>query len=86
MVNVKSDANTEDSRPHSLMGRFKTPIEYNPNGPLMSCMREPQLMVVKHREKSSYFKHRKENDDFNRSYNKKLAKNKIQCCGRYIKG
>ncbi len=85
MVNVKSDENTEDSRPHCLMAKKTPPVEYNPDGPIMSCLREPQLMVVQHRDPSPFMKFRKINEDFNRTYNKKFSKKNPQCCGRYIK-
>ena len=62
---------------------FKRPLEYNPDGPIMTCMREPQLMFVRG-VRSTFMTKRKMNDEINKDWKKNIASMPI-CCGRYIK-
>lgn len=81
---VRSNAYPEDSQHHCLMGKFtKKEVDYLPDGPIMSCLREPQLMVAEWRERSAFSKNLQHNNDINREWRKKLSK--TVCCGRYIK-
>ena len=66
------------------MGRFtkKTP-DYLPDGPIMSCLREPQLMYVKS-ERSTYMMNKYINNEIQREW-KNMKLPKTICCGRYIK-
>ena len=83
MVTVEPDAYSEDSRPHRLMAKKTPPVEYIPDGPIMSCLKEPQLMVAEWRERSGFSKNLQHNNNINREWRKKLTK--TTCCGRYIK-
>ena len=83
VVDVEPDAYTEDSRPHSLMAKKTPPVEYIPDGPIMSCLQKPQLMYVKS-ERSTFMTKRKMNDEIMRDWKKSIASMPI-CCGRYIK-
>ena len=80
---VRPDAYPEDSRHHRLMAKKTPPVEYIPDGPIMSCLREPQLMYVHWRDKSSFFSNKEHNNNINREFKKK--KGITKCCGRYIK-
>ena len=80
---VRPDAYPEDSRYHRLMAKKTPPVEYIPDGPIMSCLREPQLMYVHWRNKSKYFSNKEHNENLNREFKKKQTQTK--CCGRYIK-
>ena len=82
-VDVEPDAYTEDSRPHSLMAKKTPPVEYIPDGPIMSLLRKPQLMYVKS-ERSTFMTKRKMNDEIMRDWKRSIASMPI-CCGRYIK-
>ena len=66
------------------MGRFtkKTP-DYLPDGPIMSCLREPQLMYVKSK-RSTYMMNKYINNEIQREW-KNMKLPKTTCCGRYIK-
>jgi len=83
VVTVEPDAYSEDSRPHCLMAKKTPPVEYIPDGPIMSCLKEPQLMVAEWRERSAFSKNLQHNNNINREWRKKLTK--TTCCGRYIK-
>ena len=83
VVDVKPDAYTEDSRPHSLMAKKTPPVEYIPDGPIMSLLKKPQLMYVRS-ERSTFMTKRKLNDEIMRDWKKSIASMPI-CCGRYIK-
>ena len=83
VVDVEPDAYTEDSRPHSLMAKKTPPVEYIPDGPIMSLLKKPQLMYVKS-ERSTFMTKRKMNDEIMRDWKKSIASMPI-CCGRYIK-
>ena len=83
VVDVESDAYTEDSRPHSLMAKKTPPVEYIPDGPIMSLLKKPQLMYVRS-ERSTFMTKRKINDEIMRDWKKSIASMPI-CCGRYIK-
>ena len=65
------------------MAKKTPPVEYIPDGPIMSCMKEPQLMYVHWRDKSSFFSNKEHNNNINREFKKK--KGITKCCGRYIK-
>ena len=80
---VRPDAYPEDSRHHRLMAKKTPPVEYIPDGPIMSCMKEPQLMRVQWRNKSKYFSNKEHNENLNREFKKKQTQ--TLCCGRYIK-
>ena len=80
---VRPDAYPEDSRHHCLMAKKTPPVEYIPDGPIMSCLREPQLMRVQWRNKSKYFSNKEHNENLNREFKKKQTQ--PLCCGRYIK-
>ena len=80
---VRPDAYPEDSRHHRLMAKKTPPVEYIPDGPIMSCLKEPQLMRVQWRNKSKYFSNKEYNDNLNREFKKKQTQ--TQCWGRYIK-
>ena len=83
VVTVEPDAYSEDSRPHRLMAKKTPPVEYIPDGPIMSLLRKPQLMYVKS-ERSTFMTKRKMNDEIMRDWKKSIASMPI-CCGRYIK-
>ena len=83
VVDVEPDAYTEDSRPHSLMAKKTPPVEYLPDGPIMSLLKKPQLMYVRS-ERSTFMTKRKMNDEIMRDWKKSIASMPI-CCGRYIK-
>ena len=83
VVDVESDAYTEDSRPHSLMAKKTPPVEYLPDGPIMSLLKKPQLMYVRS-QRSTFMTKRKMNDEIMRDWKKNIASMPI-CCGRYIK-
>ena len=83
VVDVESDAYTEDSRPHSLMAKKTPPVEYLPDGPIMSLLKKPQLMYVRS-ERTTFMTKRKINDEIMRDWKKSIASMPI-CCGRYIK-
>ena len=83
VVTVEPDAYSEDSRPHCLMAKKTPPVEYIPDGPIMSCLRKPQLMFVRS-ERSTFMSKRKMNDEIMRDWKKSIASMPI-CCGRYIK-
>ena len=83
VVDVEPDAYTEDSRPHSLMAKKTPPVEYIPDGPIMSLLKKPQLMYVRS-ERSTFMTKRKLNDEIMRDWKKSIASMPI-CCGRYIK-
>ena len=65
------------------MAKKTPPVEYIPDGPIMSCLKETQLMRVQWRNKSKYFSNKEYNDNLNREFKKKQTQ--TQCCGRYIK-
>ena len=65
------------------MAKKTPPVEYIPDGPIMSCLREPQLMRVQWRNKSKYFSNKEHNENLNREFKKKQTQ--TLCCGRYIK-
>ena len=83
VVDVEPDAYTEDSRPHSLMAKKTPPVEYIPDGPIMSLLKKPQLMYVRS-QRSKFMTKRKINDEIMRDWKKSIASIPI-CCGRYIK-
>ena len=83
VVTVEPDAYSEDSRPHRLMAKKTPPVEYIPDGPIMSLLRKPQLMYVKS-ERSTFMVKKKLNDEIMRDWKKSIASMPI-CCGRYIK-
>ena len=83
VVTVEPDAYSEDSRPHRLMAKKTPPVEYIPDGPIMSCLQKPQLMFVRS-EKSIFMTKRKMNDEIMKDWKKNIASMPI-CCGRYIK-
>ena len=83
VVTVEPDAYSEDSRPHRLMAKKTTPVEYIPDGPIMSCLQKSQLMFVRS-ERSTFMTKRKLNDEIMRDWKKSIASMPI-CCGRYIK-
>ena len=83
VVDVEPDAYTEDSRPHSLMAKKTPPVEYIPDGPIMSLLKKPQLMYVRS-ERSTFMTKRKLNDEIMKDWKKSIASMPI-CCGRYIK-
>ena len=80
---VRPNAYPEDSRHHRLMAKKTPPVEYIPDGPIMSCLKEPQLMRVQWRNKSKYFSNKEYNENLNREFKKKQTQ--TLCCGRYIK-
>ena len=80
---VRPDAYPEDSRHHCLMAKKTPPVEYIPDGPIMSCLKEPQLMRVQWRNKSKYFSNKEHNENLNREFKKKQTQ--TLCCGRFIK-
>ena len=47
------------------MAKKTPPVEYIPDGPIMSCLKEPQLMVAEWREKSAFSKNLQHNNIFN---------------------
>ena len=64
---------------------FKRPLEYNPDGPMMTCLKQPQLMFVRG-QKSTFMINRRMNADLQRLFKKKKHKDKgYICCGRYVK-
>ena len=64
---------------------FKRPLEYNPDGPIMTCIRQPQLMFVRG-ERSTFMTNKRMNDEMQRLFKKKKHKDKgYICCGRYVK-
>lgn len=65
------------------MAKKTPPVEYLPDGPIMKCMSEPQLMHVQLRIKSSYIKNKRINEEMNLEFKKKGSD--LHCCGRYIK-
>jgi len=65
------------------MAKKTPPVEYIPDGPIMSCLREPQLMFVRS-EKSTFMTNRKMNEEMMKEWKKNIASMPI-CCGRYIK-
>ena len=83
VVDVESDAYTEDSRPHSLMAKKTPPVEYLPDGPIMSLLKKPQLMYVRS-QRSTYMVKKRVNENLQREWKKNIASMPI-CCGRYIK-
>ena len=80
---VSPNAYPEDSRHLSLMAKKTPPVEYIPDGPIMSLLKKPQLMYVKS-ERSTFMTKRKMNDEIMRDWKKSIASMPI-CCGRYIK-
>ena len=83
VVTVEPDAYSEDSRPHRLMAKKTPPVEYIPDGPIMSCLQKPQLMFVRS-ERSTYMIKKRMNEDLQKEWKKSIASMPI-CCGRYIK-
>ena len=83
VVTVEPDAYSEDSRPHCLMAKKTPPVEYIPDGPIMSCLQKPQLMFVRS-ERSTYMIKKRMNEDLQKEWKKSIASMPI-CCGRYIK-
>ena len=65
------------------MAKKTPPVEYIPDGPIMSCLREPQLMYVHWRDKSSFFSNKEHNNNINREFKNKQTQ--TLCCGRFIK-
>ena len=65
------------------MAKKTPPVEYIPDGPIMSLLRKPQLMYVKS-ERSTFMVKRKFNDEIMRDWKKSIASMPI-CCGGYIK-
>jgi len=65
------------------MAKKTPPVEYIPDGPIMSCLQKPQLMFVRS-EKSIFMTKRKMNDEIMKDWKKNIASMPI-CCGRYIK-
>ena len=80
---VRPDAYPEDSRYHCLMAKKTPPVEYIPDGPIMSLLKKPQLMFVRS-ERSTFMTKRKMNDEIMKDWKKSIASMPI-CCGRYIK-
>ena len=83
VVTIEPDAYSQDSRHLSLMAKKTPPVEYIPDGPIMSLLKKPQLMYVKS-ERSTFMTKRKMNDEIMRDWKKSIASMPI-CCGRYIK-
>ena len=83
VVTIEPDAYPEDSRHHCLMAKKTPPVEYLPDGPIMSLLKKPQLMFVRS-ERSTFMTKRKMNDEINKDWKKSIASMPI-CCGRYIK-
>ena len=83
VVTVEPDAYSEDSRPHRLMAKKTPPVEYIPDGPIMSLLRKPQLMYVRS-QRSNFMVKKKMNEEIMRDWKKSIASMPI-CCGRYIK-
>ena len=83
VVTIEPDAYSYDSRHLSLMAKKTPPVEYIPDGPIMSLLKQPQLMYVKS-ERSTFMTKRKMNDEIMRDWKKSIASMPI-CCGRYIK-
>ena len=65
------------------MAKKTPPVEYIPDGPIMSLLKKPQLMYVKS-ERSIFMTKRKMNDEIMKDWKKNIASMPI-CCGRYIK-
>ena len=83
VVTIEPDAYSQDSRHHRLMAKKTPPVEYIPDGPIMSLLKKPQLMYVRS-ERSTFMIKRKLNDEIMRDWKKSIASMPI-CCGRYIK-
>ena len=49
------------------MAKKTPPVEYIPDGPIMSCLQKPQLMFVRS-EKSIFMTKRKMNDEINKDW------------------
>ena len=60
-----------------------SPVEYLPDGPIMSLLRKPQLMYVRS-QRSNFMVKKKMNEEIMRDWKKSIASMPI-CCGRYIK-
>ena len=67
VVDVEPDAYTEDSRPHSLMAKKTPPVEYIPDGPIMSLLKKPQLMYVRS-QRSTYMVKKRVNENLQREW------------------
>ena len=65
------------------MAKKTPPVEYIPDGPIMSLLRKPQLMYVKS-ERSTFMTKRKMNYEIMIYLNNSIASMPI-CFGRYIK-
>ena len=65
------------------MAKKTPPVEYIPNGPIMSLLKKPQLMYVKS-ERSTYMMNKYMNNEIQREW-KNMKLPKTICCGRYIK-
>ena len=65
------------------MAKNTPPVEYIPDGPIMSHLKNPQLMYGKS-ERSTFMVKKKLNDEIMRDWKKSIASMPI-CCGRYIK-
>ena len=83
VVTIEPDAYSQDSRHHRLMAKKTPPVEYIPDGPIMSLLKKPQLMYVKS-ERSTFMVKKKLNDEIMRDWKMSIASMPI-CCGRYIK-
>ena len=80
---VRPDAYPEDSRHHCLMAKKTPPVEYIPDGPIMSLLKKPQLMYVRS-QRSTYMVKKRVNENLQREWKKNIESMPI-CCGRYIK-
>ena len=80
---VRPDAYPEDSRYHRLMAKKTPPVEYIPDGPIMSLLKKPQLMYVRS-QRSTYMVKKRVNENLQREWKKNIESMPI-CCGRYIK-
>ena len=65
------------------MAKKTPPVEYIPDGPIMSLLKKPQLMYVRS-ERSNFMVKKKMNEEIMRDWKKSIASMTI-CCGRYIK-
>ena len=65
------------------MAKKTPPVEYIPDGPIMSCLQKPQLMFVRS-ERSTYMVKKRVNENLQREWKKNIESMPI-CCGRYIK-
>ena len=65
------------------MAKKTPPVEYIPDGPIMSLLKKPQLMYVRS-QRSNFMEKKKMNEEIMKDWKKSTASMPI-CCGRYIK-